>query len=80
MNLRRGLLTGLELIKGIGMETVAAAAAPIGAGALGAAALGAAAPGRLGTGGVVVAIMLALGSALSGKIGRSPTATGSHRD
>lgn len=72
VNLQRGLLTGPELIKGIGMETVTAAAAPIGAGALGAAALGTAALGRLGTVGVVVAIMLALGSALGGLIGKSP--------
>lgn len=79
VNLQRGLLTGPELIKGIGMETVTAAAAPIGAGALGAAALGTAALGRLGTVGVVVAIMLALGSTLGGMIGKSPTAS-SHRD
>ncbi|XP_029966172.1 uncharacterized protein LOC115401925 isoform X2 [Salarias fasciatus] len=79
VNLRQGLLTGTELIKGIGMETVTAAAAPIGAGALGAAALGTAALGRLGTVGVLVAILLALGSALSGWIGKSPT-TNQHRD
>ncbi|KAG7220765.1 hypothetical protein INR49_032008, partial [Caranx melampygus] len=57
VNLQRGLLTGPELIKGIGMETVTAAAAPFGAGALGAAALATAALGRLGTVGVVVAIL-----------------------
>lgn len=79
VNLQRGLLTGQELIQGIGMETVTAAAAPIGAGALGAAALGTAALGRLGTVGVVVAIMLALGSTLGGMIGKSPAAN-SHRD
>lgn len=79
VNIQRGLLTGPELIKGIGMETVTAAAAPIGAGALGAAALVTAALGRLGTVGVVVAILLALGSALSGVIGKSPQ-TSAHRD
>lgn len=71
MNLRQGLLTGPELIKGIGMETITAAAAPIGAGVLGAAAIGTAALGRLGTAGVVVAITLALGSSLIGMIGQS---------
>ncbi|XP_051792618.1 uncharacterized protein LOC127530283 [Acanthochromis polyacanthus] len=80
VNLQQGLLTGTELIKGIGMETVTAAAAPIGAGALGAAALGTAALGRLGTLGVVVAIVLALGSALSGMIGKSPATTQEHTD
>ncbi|XP_023285782.1 uncharacterized protein LOC111672572 [Seriola lalandi dorsalis] len=80
VNLQRGLLTGPELIKGIGMETVTAAAAPIGAGALGAAALATAALGRLGTVGVVVAILLALGSTLSGMIGKSPSTTRAHRD
>lgn len=80
VNLQRGLLTGPELIKGIGMETVTAAAAPIGAGALGAAALGTAALGRLGTMGVLVAIVLALGSTLSGMIGKSPSTTSAHRD
>lgn len=80
VNLRSGLLTGPALIKGIGMETVAAAAAPIGAGALGAAALATAALGRLGTVGVVVAILLALGSALSGMIGKSPQTASAHRD
>ncbi|XP_029281132.1 uncharacterized protein LOC115003478 [Cottoperca gobio] len=80
VNLQRGLLTGPELIKGIGMETVTAAAAPIGAGALGAAALGTAALGRLGTAGVLVAILLALGSALSGMIGKSQPTTSAHRD
>ncbi|XP_042359952.1 uncharacterized protein LOC121955927 [Plectropomus leopardus] len=80
VNLRRGLLTGPELIKGIGMETVTAAAAPIGAGALGAAALGTAALGRLGTVGVLVAVLLALGSALSGMIGKSAQTTNAHRD
>ncbi|KAF3702754.1 hypothetical protein EXN66_Car018442 [Channa argus] len=79
VNLQKGPLIGPELIKGIGMETVTAAAAPIGAGALGAAALGTAALGRLGTVGVVVAILLALGSTLGGKIGKSPT-TRAHRD
>ncbi|XP_035473997.2 uncharacterized protein LOC118290429 [Scophthalmus maximus] len=74
VNLQRGLLTGPELIKGIGMETVRAAAATIGAGALGAAALGTAALGRLGTVGVLVAVFLAWGSTLSGMIGRSPKA------
>lgn len=80
VNLQRGLLTGPELIKGIGMETVTAAAASIGAGALGAAALGTAALGRLGTVGVLVAILLALGSALGGMIGKSPPAANAHRD
>ncbi|XP_037606855.1 uncharacterized protein LOC119477074 [Sebastes umbrosus] len=80
VNLQRGLLTGPELIKGIGMETVTAAAAPIGAGALGAAALGTAALGRLGTVGVLAAIVLALGSALSGMIGKSPPTTNAHTD
>ncbi|XP_042247131.1 uncharacterized protein LOC121882752 [Thunnus maccoyii] len=80
VNLQRGLLTGPELIKGIGMETVTAAAAPIGAGALGAAALGTAALGKLGTMGVLVAIVLALGSALSGMMGKAPSTTNAHRD
>lgn len=80
VNLQRGLLTGTELIKGIGMETVTAAAAPIGAGALGAATLGTAALGTLGTVGVVVAILLALGSVLSGMMGKSAPATNAHRD
>lgn len=80
VNLQRGLLMGPELIKGIGMETVIAAAAPIGAGALGAAVLGTAALGRLGTVGVVVAILLALGSALSGMIGKSAPTTSTHTD
>lgn len=71
MNLRQGLLTGADLIKGIGMETVTAAAAPIGAGALGAAVMGTAALGKLGTVGVLVAITLALGSTLSGTLARS---------
>ncbi|XP_076612768.1 uncharacterized protein LOC143336455 [Chaetodon auriga] len=80
VNLQRGLLTGPQLIIGIGMETVTAAAAPIGAGALGAAALGTAALGRLGTVGVLVAIGLALGSTLSGTIGKSPPTTNAHRE
>ncbi|KAM4712520.1 uncharacterized protein FYW61_019834 [Anableps anableps] len=80
VNLQQGCLTGAELIKGIGMETVTAAAAPIGAGALGAAALGTAALGTLGTVGVLVAIGLALGSALSGMLGKSPSTTNTHRD
>ncbi|KAM7368035.1 hypothetical protein PAMP_014288 [Pampus punctatissimus] len=80
VNLQRGLLTGPELIKGIGMETVTAAAAPIGAGALGAAVLGTAALGRLGTVGVLVAVLLALGSTLSGMIGKSPSTTSAHTD
>lgn len=80
VNLQRGLLTGPVLIKEIGMETVTAAAAPIGAGALGAAALGTAALGKLGTVGVLTAIVLALGSALSGMIGKSPPTTDAHRD
>ncbi|XP_059212336.1 uncharacterized protein LOC131991060 [Centropristis striata] len=80
VNLQRGLLTGPELIKGIGMETVTAAAAPIGAGALGAAALGTAALGRLGTVGVLVAILLALGSALSDMIGKPAATTSTHTD
>ncbi|KAM9840574.1 uncharacterized protein ACBR49_015946 [Aulostomus maculatus] len=75
VNLSGGLLTGPDLIKGIGMETVTAAAAPIGAGALGAAVLGTAALGRLGTVGVLVAILLALGSTLSGTMGKSPSTT-----
>lgn len=79
VNLQRGLLTGPQLIIGIGMETVTTAAAPIGVGALGAAALGTAALGRLGTVGVLVATVLALGSALSGMIGKAPT-TSAHRD
>lgn len=80
VNLQKGLLTGTVLMKEIGMETVTAAAAPIGAGALGAAALGTAALGRLGTVGVLVAIALALGSALSGMIGKPPATTNTHRD
>lgn len=80
VNLQKGLLTGPVLIKEIGMETVTAAAAPIGAGALGAAALGTAALGKLGTVGVLTAIVLALGSALSGMIGKSPPTTNAHRD
>ncbi|KAE8286953.1 hypothetical protein D5F01_LYC14910 [Larimichthys crocea] len=80
VNLQRGLLTGPQLIIGIGMETVTAAAAPIGAGALGAAALGTAALGRLGTVGVLVAIVLALGSTLSGMLGKSPPTARPHRD
>ncbi|KAM4528753.1 uncharacterized protein V3H82_027020 [Fundulus diaphanus] len=80
VNLQQGHLAGTELIKGIGMETVTAAAAPIGAGALGAAALGTAALGMLGTVGVLVAIGLALGSALSGMLGKSPSTTNAHRD
>ncbi|KAL3979866.1 DNA polymerase iota [Sarotherodon galilaeus] len=80
VNLQKGLLTGTVLIKEIGMETVTAAAAPIGAGALGAAALGTAALGKLGTVGVLAAIVLALGSALSGMIGKSPPTTNAHRD
>lgn len=80
VNLQRGLLTGPVLIKEIGMETVTAAAAPIGAGALGAAALGTAALGKLGTVGVLTAIVLALGSTLSGMIGKSPPTTNAHRD
>ncbi|XP_030260204.1 uncharacterized protein LOC115573536 isoform X3 [Sparus aurata] len=80
VNLQRGLLTGPQLIIGIGMETVTAAAAPIGAGALGAAALGTAALGRLGTVGVLVAIVSALGSTLSGMIGKSPPTTREHAD
>ena len=65
VNLQRGLLPGPDLIKGIGMETVTAAAAPIGAGALGALELGTAALRRPGTEGVVVAVLLAWGSILS---------------
>ncbi|KAM9703499.1 uncharacterized protein ACNS7B_002215 [Menidia menidia] len=79
VNLQAGLLRGTELIKGIGMETVTAAAAPIGAGALGAAALGTAALGTLGTAGVLLAMVLTVGSALTGMIGKSPT-TEAHRD
>lgn len=79
VHLQEGLITETELIKGIGMETVTAAAAPIGAGALGAAALGTAALGTLGTVGVLLATLLALGSALSGMIGKPPT-TNEHRD
>lgn len=75
VNLRGGLLTGPNLIRGIGMETVTAAAAPLGAGALGAAALGTAALGRLGTVGVLVAIVLALGKTLSGMVGKSQPTT-----
>lgn len=80
VNLRRGLLTGPDLISGIGMETVTAAAAPAGAGALGAAALGTAALGRLGTAGVQVAILLAVGKTLSGMIAKSPPTTSEHRE
>nr|XP_043904935.1 uncharacterized protein LOC122783990 isoform X2 [Solea senegalensis] len=80
VNLQRGLLTGPDLIKAIGMETVTAAAAPIGAGALGAAVLGTAALGRLGSVGVLVAILLACGSTLSGRIGKSPPTASAHRD
>lgn len=80
VNLRRGLLKGAELLQGIGMETVTAAAAPIGAGALGAAALGTAALGRLGTVGVVLAILLALGSTLSGRLGKSSVKEDTHTD
>lgn len=80
VNLKSGLITGPELIKGIGMETITAAAAPIGAGALGAAALGTAALGSLGAVGVVVAIVLALGSTLSSMTGKSPSATNVHTD
>ncbi|KAK7906917.1 hypothetical protein WMY93_015529 [Mugilogobius chulae] len=71
MTLRQGLIRGPELLKTIGMETVTAAAAPIGAGALGVAALGTAALGKLGTVGVLLALALALGGALSGMLGRS---------
>lgn len=78
VNLQRGFLTGPELLKGIGMETVTAAAAPIGAGALGAALLGTAALGSLGTAGVLAAIMLALGSTLSKMIGKSPPRASAH--
>lgn len=74
VNLQRGLVTGPQLIIRIGMETITAAAAPIGAGALGAAALGTAALGMLGTVGVLVALVLAFGSVLSGMIGKA------HRD
>lgn len=80
VNLRRGLLTGPELVTGIGMETVTAAAAPIGAGALGAAAIGTAALGKLGTAGVLVAVTLALGSTLSGMIGKPQPTERAHRD
>ncbi|XP_040016053.2 uncharacterized protein LOC120807770 [Gasterosteus aculeatus] len=75
VNLQVGLVAGPELIRGVGMETLTAAAAPFGAGALGAAALATAALGRLGTGGIVVAILLATGSVLSGMIGNSQTPT-----
>ncbi|XP_072297432.1 uncharacterized protein [Eucyclogobius newberryi] len=71
MKLRQGLLTGPELLREIGMETVTAAAAPIGAGVLGVAALGTAALGKLGTAGVLLALALALGGTLSGMLGRS---------
>lgn len=71
VNLQRGLVTGPQLIIRIGMETITAAAAPIGAGALGAAALGTAALGILGTVGVLVALVLAFGSVLSGMIGKA---------
>ncbi|XP_053192957.1 uncharacterized protein LOC128377092 [Scomber japonicus] len=80
VNLQRGLLQGPELIKGIGMETITAAAAPIGAGALGAAALATAALGSLGTVGVVVAIVLALGNTLSSMTRKSPSATHAHTE
>ncbi|XP_071775125.2 uncharacterized protein LOC139927046 isoform X1 [Centroberyx gerrardi] len=80
VNLQGGLLTGPNLIRGIGMETVTAAAAPLGAGALGAAALGTAALGRLGTVGVLATVMLAVGKTLSGMVGKSPPTTSEHRD
>lgn len=80
VKLRRALLTGSELIKDIGMETVTAAASPIGAVTLGTAALGTATLGTLGTVGVVLAVALALGSAHGGTIGKSPTTTSSHPD
>ncbi|KAM4633995.1 uncharacterized protein ACJ7VT_022616 [Polymixia lowei] len=80
VNLQGGLLTGPDLIRGIGMETVTAAAAPLGAGALGAAAMGTAALGKLGTVGALVAVLLALGKTLSGMTRQSPAATNVHRD
>ncbi|XP_024278465.1 uncharacterized protein LOC112251746 isoform X1 [Oncorhynchus tshawytscha] len=66
IKLRGEVLTGTRLIGGIGMETVTAAAAPLGAGALGTAALGTAALGRLGTVGVLVAAVVALGKTTCG--------------
>ncbi|XP_068564367.1 uncharacterized protein [Cebidichthys violaceus] len=80
VNLRMGLLTGPQLMKGIGMETVTAAAAPFGAGALGAAALATASLGNLGTVGILVAVFLAVGSVLSGVIGHSLLIIDEHSD
>ncbi|KAF7666560.1 hypothetical protein LDENG_00101490 [Lucifuga dentata] len=75
VNLQRGLLMGPDLISGIGMETVTAAVAPVGAGALGAAVLGTAALGRLGSVGILVAILLAVGKTLIGVMGQSSSPT-----
>lgn len=72
VNLRGGLLTGIKLMEGIGMETITGAAAPLGAGALGAAVLGTAALGRLGTLGVLLALLVALVKTLSGMVRGSP--------
>ncbi|XP_031722082.1 uncharacterized protein LOC116393688 [Anarrhichthys ocellatus] len=80
VNLRMGLLTGPQLMKGIGMETVTAAAAPFGAGALGAAALATASLGKMGTVGILVAVFLAVGSVLSGVIGSSLPTIDEHSD
>ncbi|XP_071392735.1 uncharacterized protein [Centroberyx affinis] len=80
VNLQGGLLTGPNLIRGIGMETVTAAAAPLGGGALGAAALGTAALGRLGTVGVLATVMLAVGKTLSGMVRKSPPTASEHRE
>ncbi|XP_041721073.1 uncharacterized protein LOC121552322 [Coregonus clupeaformis] len=66
IKLRDEVLTGASLIGGIGIEAVTAAAAPLGAGALGTAALGTAALGRLGTVGVLVAVVVALGKTSCG--------------
>ncbi|XP_037304603.1 uncharacterized protein LOC119194577 [Pungitius pungitius] len=80
VNLQVGLVAGPELIRGVGMETLTAASAPFGAGALGAAALATAALGRVGTAGIAVAVLLAMGSVLSGIIGNSPPTTNARRD
>ncbi|KAL0967533.1 hypothetical protein UPYG_G00253470 [Umbra pygmaea] len=66
IQLRGQVLTGPSLMRGIGMETVTAAAAPLGAAALGAAALGTAALGELGTLGTLLAAVVALGKTTCG--------------
>ncbi|KAJ8009181.1 hypothetical protein DPEC_G00086230 [Dallia pectoralis] len=66
IKLKGEILTGTSLMRGVGMETVTAAAVPLGAGALGAAALGTAALGILGTVGVLGAALVALGKTTCG--------------